>query len=360
MAGTGRSRPVPCGSGCPACGRSLEIGLHRVDADEQGVGHLPVGAAGGHQLRHPRLGRGQVNRRGGPAPTRRQLRAGPLHPRSRAEPLELSRACVSVSRASRFLFARRSTAPFTNSVRPSSKGRGRRSCLPRPHLPQPTQPRGHPGPRTRAPGIWPPSPWPRPNRGVGLRRRRVRGAPRPHRAARGLRAPRLHPGHPEVRGLPNAHRLLELDGSGQIRIGLGGSAQGKLEEPQDRQVRDQEEDLARRLGDPQPFEGFQPRRVGPPRWASTRPTAKWPSDDMGPIRFRSALALLSRACSMAASQLPARHSSSARWYRNCACDLHAVRRGITQELGERPAGLVEAIGVPRSCATTKLHAGRET
>jgi hypothetical protein len=47
---------------------------------------------------------------------------------------------------------------------------------------------------------------------------------------------------------------------------------------------------------------------------------------------------------MAASQLPARHSSSARWYRNCGIGaLNAVRRGITQELGERPAGLVQAI-----------------
>ncbi|HEX2422694.1 MAG TPA: hypothetical protein VHN56_06060, partial [Actinomycetota bacterium] len=50
-----------------------------------------------------------------------------------------------------------------------------------------------------------------------------------------------------------------------MRIGLGGSAQGKLEEPQDRQVRDQEEDLAGRLGDSQPLEGCQPRRVGPPQ-----------------------------------------------------------------------------------------------
>ena len=69
----------------------------------------------------------------------------------------------------------------------------------------------------------------------------------------------------EVGGLPNAHRLLEFDGPGQERIGLGGSAQGKLEEPQDRQVRDQEEDLAGRLGDPQPLERCQPRRVGPPQ-----------------------------------------------------------------------------------------------
>jgi hypothetical protein len=29
---------------------------------------------------------------------------------------------------------------------------------------------------------------------------------------------------PEIRGLPNAHRLLELDSPEQIRIGLGGSA----------------------------------------------------------------------------------------------------------------------------------------
>ena len=66
---------------------------------------------------------------------------------------------------------------------------------------------------------------------------------------------------------------------------------------------------------------------------------------MAPMRFRWAAALLSRACSMAASQLPARHSSSARWYRICGMrGLNAVRRGITQELGERPAGLVQAIG----------------
>jgi hypothetical protein len=63
---------------------------------------------------------------------------------------------------------------------------------------------------------------------------------------------------PEVGGLVNTHRVLELDGPGQIRMCLRGVVQGKLQEPQDRQVRDQGEDLVGRFSDAQPFEGFQP------------------------------------------------------------------------------------------------------
>ena len=66
----------------------LEICLHGMDADEQGVGHLSVGAPGGDQLRHPRLGRGQVHRGGGPSADPRQLGTRPFRPRRGAEPLE--------------------------------------------------------------------------------------------------------------------------------------------------------------------------------------------------------------------------------------------------------------------------------
>ena len=107
----------------------LEICFHGMDADEQGVGRLSVGAPAATSsatlasvgVRVPTEEAARPPIRASSARVRSAHSAAP----SRSK---ISRACVSVSRASRFLFARRCTVPFTNSVRPSSNGRGRRSC----------------------------------------------------------------------------------------------------------------------------------------------------------------------------------------------------------------------------------------
>ena len=83
-----------------------------------------------------------------------------------------------------------------------------------------------------------------------------------------------------------------------------------------------------------------------PRWASTRPTAKWPSDDNGAphavsLGGRPALPGVLHGCvpvARPAFQL----GEVVPELRDRALDT--VRRGITQELGERPPGLVQAIG----------------
>jgi hypothetical protein len=70
---------------------------------------------------------------------------------------------------------------------------------------------------------------------------------------------------PEVRGLPDAHGLFELDGPGQDTRSASRGGRGKLEEPHNRRGSGSGEDSRlppqRR---PQPFAGLQPRRVGPP------------------------------------------------------------------------------------------------
>ena len=122
-------------------------------------------------------------------------------------------------------------------------------------------------------------------------------------------------------------------------------AQGKLEEPQDRQVRDQEEDLAARLGDPQPLEGCQPRRVGPPQMgfhqAHREVALRRQDPHADSLGARPALpGVLHGRIPVARPALQL--GEVVPELRDRARDT--VRRGITQELGERPAGLVQAIG----------------
>ncbi len=136
---------------------------------------------------------------------------------------------------------------------------------------------------TRAPGTWPPSRGSRPGRGSCPPPRREPGASRPRRAGRGRRAPRPRPGRSGSTQAPERPSRR----SSSTALDRYASASAGRPRESSRNPRTDRFGIRRRIS-PAASATRSPSRASSlaesarPRWASTRPTAKWPSDDMAP------------------------------------------------------------------------------
>ena len=261
-----------------------------------------------------------------------------------------------MSRASRFLFARRSTVPRTRRVRPSSNGRGRRSCIRTASSAAADAPVRSPrAASTSARHLAP----------VATVQARSRFLPASSKGARSASASSSRPRATSASTSSGTTRKYAgsrtpIARSSSRALDRNASASAGRPRESSRNPRTDRFGIRRKIS-PAASATRIPSRASSlaesarPRWASTRPTAKWPSDDMGPMWIRWAAALLSRACSMAASQLPARHSSSARWYRICASGVSTPCAAASprSSVNVRRASSRRSVNL-RSCATTKL------